>query len=368
MTVRLLHLADVHLGAAFPWLGERGAVHRRRLRQTFADALQHAVSEQVGLVLIAGDLFASAQPHPELVEFVLAQFTRLTGSGIEVVVAAGESDPLDAQGLYAGGALDGLPGVTILPAQPRVVEFPDLGIAVSGRSAVRVREPADPFKGLTVGKAPETVGLLAIDPHRAGGREVLARALAATRFRYVALGGSHKTLDVSTDGVPAWYPGSLELLARAEPPGSALLVEVGSDGVVVTTRGVARGRAQRVVLEPAAFASTDALDAEIEAQADPELSLEVRLAGRARPAQFVDGAALERRLAARFFTLDIADDALPDLTMLPEAPGGNVTVTGKFTELMAAQLQHAGAEPERRRIGAAFRLGLWLLGGRKEAT
>jgi len=364
--VRFLHLADVHLGASFPWLGERGAAHRKRLRQTFSDVVLQATNSGVNLVLIAGDLFASSHPHPELTEFVIAQFARLTTSGVEIVIAAGEADALDAQGVYAGGAFDGVAGVTVLPAAPKVGEFPGLGVAVSGRSVARVKETADPFKGLAAGRQPVTIGLLALDPNRAGGRGALARAIAGTRFAYLALGGSHKMMDVGTDAVPAWFPGSLELMVRTEGPGAALLVDVSAERPSVTPLPIARGRAHRLVLEPAAIPSVDALAAEIEALADPDLSLEVRLTGRARPAQHIDGAALERRLAPRFFSLEITDEAMPDLALLEEAPGRSVTVTGKFVELMTAQLQQAGSEAERRRVGAAYRLGLWLLGERRE--
>ncbi len=363
---RLLHLADVHLGAGFPWLGERGPAHRRRLRQTFADALAKGAAEGVDLVLIAGNLLGSSRPHPELADFVRAQLSRLATEGIDTVIAAGEADGLDAQGAYAGGALDGLSGVTILPAAPKVIAFPARDLAVSGRSATKGREITDPFKGLTAGKA-RTVGLVAADPRRSGGRETLARAAAATGFAYLALGGSLRTLDLGAEGVAAWYPGSLEILTRGDPPGAALLVDLERDGARVTPLPLARGRIQRLALEPAAYPTLEALTTEIDALADPELLLEVRLSGRAQPAQFIDALALEQSLAPRFFGLEIIDEAMPDAAAAPAEPGGTITVPGKFAELMAAQLQQAGSETERRRIGAAHRLGLWLLarsGGR----
>jgi hypothetical protein len=270
--------------------------------------------------------------------------------------------------LFAGGALDGVPGVTVLPAAPKVVEFPHLGIAVSGVSATKVKETADPFKEVTPGRQPWAVGLMALDPSRAGARRALGRATANARFAYLALGGSHKMMDVGTEAVPAWYPGSLELTVRMEGPGAALLVELGGERAIVTPLPVARGRAQRVMLEPVSFPTLDALAAEIESLADSDLSLEVRLTGRARPAQFIDVAALERRLAPRFFSLEIVDEAMPDLSRLDETSGRSVTVTGKFVELMTAQLQQAGSEAERRRVGAACRLGLWLLEERREPS
>jgi hypothetical protein len=141
----------------------------------------------------------------------------------------------------------------------------------------------------------------------------------------------------------------------------ALLVDLEREGTRVTPLPVARGRIHRLSLEPATYATPEALTAEIQALADPELMLEVRLGGRAHAAQFIDVLALEQALAPRFFALEISDEAMPDPAAAPAGPVGTTTVAGKFAELMAAQLQQAGSETERRRIGSAQRLGLWLL-------
>jgi len=64
--LRLLHTADVHLGARHTDLGERAAVLRERQFAAFRATIDLAVVEAVDLVLIAGDLFDSnTQPrHP----------------------------------------------------------------------------------------------------------------------------------------------------------------------------------------------------------------------------------------------------------------------------------------------------------------
>src|SRR2546426_133590 len=57
--LKLLHVADVHLGKAFQMLGAQGAAQRRALGDTFARAVDPAIAQQVHVVLIARDLFAS---------------------------------------------------------------------------------------------------------------------------------------------------------------------------------------------------------------------------------------------------------------------------------------------------------------------
>ena len=60
MSLRLLHTSDVHLGATFKVLGERGREQRRQLEATFARVVTLAIEERVSVLLIAGDLFDSA--------------------------------------------------------------------------------------------------------------------------------------------------------------------------------------------------------------------------------------------------------------------------------------------------------------------
>jgi hypothetical protein len=241
------------------------------------------------------------------------------------------------------------------------VEFPHLGLAVIGRSAGRAQNRGDPV-GLPPATQPRTVGLLHVHPSRAGGGEAVVRS-AGSRFTYFALGGSHRTLDVSTDGVVAWYPGSLELVVQEEHEGAALWVEVGAGGVKVTTVPVGRRRFKRIVLEPAMHATPEALATEIEGHADGNLALEVRLAGRAHPAQHIDTQDLEQTLGSRFFALRVVDEAMVDLSLLEAPQIPEINVVGKFSTLMRQQLDQARSEAEGQRVSAAFRLGLWLLRG-----
>ncbi len=62
--IRLLHLADVHLGRPFQMLGEKGASKRRALEAALVRAVDAAIERRVHLVLVAGDLFDSPKPSP----------------------------------------------------------------------------------------------------------------------------------------------------------------------------------------------------------------------------------------------------------------------------------------------------------------
>ena len=62
--LRLLHTADVHLGARHADLGNQAAAQRERQFAAFRATIDLALGEQVDALLIAGDLFDSnTQPR-----------------------------------------------------------------------------------------------------------------------------------------------------------------------------------------------------------------------------------------------------------------------------------------------------------------
>src|SRR2546428_7506964 len=90
--LKLLHVADVHLGKAFQMLGAQGAAQRRTLEDTFVRAVDLAIAQQVHVVLIGGDLFDSPRPSATLVELAERQLRRLDDRGIWVAMVAGNHD------------------------------------------------------------------------------------------------------------------------------------------------------------------------------------------------------------------------------------------------------------------------------------
>src|SRR3989475_9288518 len=100
--LKLLHVADVHLGKAFQMLGAQGAAQRRTLEDTFVRAVDLAIAHQVHVVLIGGDLFDSPRPSATLVDLAERQLRRLDDRGIWVAMVAGNHDAAP-DGFVGGG-------------------------------------------------------------------------------------------------------------------------------------------------------------------------------------------------------------------------------------------------------------------------
>ena len=93
--LRLLHTADVHLGARHTDLGERAAAQRERQFAAFARTVQLALDERVDLLLIVGDLFDSNTQPRRSVERVAVEQRKLAQAAIRTVILPGTHDVYD---------------------------------------------------------------------------------------------------------------------------------------------------------------------------------------------------------------------------------------------------------------------------------
>ena len=93
--LRLLHTADVLLGARHADLGDRAATQRERQFAAFTASIDLALAEKVDLVLIAGDLFDSNVQPRRSVERAATQLKRLVDATYtERVFGGAEITPL----------------------------------------------------------------------------------------------------------------------------------------------------------------------------------------------------------------------------------------------------------------------------------
>src|SRR4051794_30864741 len=108
--LRLLHTADVHLGARHADLGDQAAAQRERQFAAFAAAVDLALAERVDLFLVAGDLFDSNVQPRRSVERVGHELGRLVKARIRAILAPGTHDVYDRASVYRAYDLPGMAG------------------------------------------------------------------------------------------------------------------------------------------------------------------------------------------------------------------------------------------------------------------
>lgn len=383
--LRLIHTADVHLGARHDDLGEQASAQRERQFAAFVATVDLALKEKVDLFLVAGDLFDSNVQPRRSVERVAAELKRLGDSKIRTVIIPGTHDVYDRASVYRAYDLPAMAGstpdddlVTVLDPDRASIHIPTCDVVVHGPVFATKRAPHSPLKGLDASadgnpatwKVGMVHGALAI-PGKTDGDEVVITTdeIAASNLDYLALGHWHSAQAGKAGSVTYAYSGAPEPVAvDQDRAGKVLLVELNErDGVKTVTaeeRQVGRTRFERHELDAATQASQPALTKTLQAMADPDLILDVRLTG-VRPDELdLDTDEIEAALAPSFLKVRVRDGSTPALTEGP-IPSPD-TIAGAFIrdlEARIAELEAAGRDAEAAEQRDALRLGRLLLAG-----
>ena len=229
----MLHAADLHLGADAYGDVERQAAQRERERRVFQQVVDRALSDDVDLVLIAGDLFDHNRVSDDTVAFARGELARLRQP---VVLLPGNHDCLETNGVH--DRHDFTAGAShvhvIRRLDGEVIELPDLDAIVWGRG---MQEHVPTFQPLAHMPAPDSGrwslamghGFYYAErerPERSS--PIFADQIRDSGWDYLALGHHHLQANVSQPGVAAWYAGA---------PGTVLRVDFSADrGIAVEPR------------------------------------------------------------------------------------------------------------------------------------
>jgi DNA repair protein SbcD/Mre11 len=386
--LRILHTADVHLGARHADLGEQASAQRERQFSAFKATIDLAIESRVDLLLIAGDLFDSNTQPRRSVERVAAELRRLADARIRTVIVPGTHDVHDRSSIYRAYDLPALAGVgpdddwvTVLDPDRSDVHLPACDVVVHGPCFATKRAPHSPLRDLDVRgdtRATWHVGLLhaALSiPGRTDGDEVVVtkEEIAATNLDYLALGHWHSVQQGKAGDVVWAYAGAPEPVALDQDrAGNVLEVTLEEAGgkrrVQVTERTVGRTRFERLELDAGTLDSQPALVEQLLARADPDLVLDVRLVGVRPDTLDLDVGEVESQLRPKFLKVRVRDASMPALTegVLPPPD----TISGAFirdVEARIAELEAGDRGAEAAELRDVLRLGRLLLAGHEVA-
>ncbi len=185
--MKLIHTADVHLGAVpdaeYPWGPERA----ESIWETFAALIGYVRTERADLLVISGDLFHQIPSIREL-EAVNRLFRSIPQTA--VVLCAGNHDPVTAESPYPD--FDWGPNVAGLWSETLTsVAIPGRNTRVYGCSYTANEAPYDLYEGAQPSGA-ERYHILLLHGGDAKHSPVTKEKLAKMPFDYIAMGHIHK--------------------------------------------------------------------------------------------------------------------------------------------------------------------------------
>jgi DNA repair exonuclease SbcCD nuclease subunit len=389
--LRLLHTADVHLGARHADLGDAAAAQRERQFAAFRAAIELAITERVDLVLVAGDLFDSNTQPRRSVERVAAELSEPARARIRVVLIPGTHDVYDHASIYRAYDLAAMAGVrgtqdliTVLTPERPWIHLPALDAVVHGPVFATKRAPHSPLRDIAAVETPPSawrIGLLHASvaiPGRTDQDEVVITTdeIAASGLDYLALGHWHSAQVATAKGVTYAYSGAPEPVALDQDrAGKVLLVtfddRVEARRVTVEERVVGRTAFLHLDVDAASIGSQPALVSRLAASAGADLVLDVRLTG-VRPDDLdLNVGEVESALKGSFLRVRVRDASKAALTEGAMPP--SATIAGTFIrsiEARVVQLEATGGDDATREateLRDVLRLGRLLLDGHEVA-
>ena len=363
---KILHTGDIHLGAPFRFLGDKGKIYRQTIRNTFSRITDLAVKDGYDLMLIAGDLFDSHEVSRSVHSFAVE---RLRNIGIPVCILPGNHDHLGSNSVYTKSQFPD--NVTIIRERPQYVEYPDLDLVVAGNATMSKSESRPQLSGM---QRPANCrwfiamahgGIQGVGSFDNSARPIRKEALENIDADYVALGDWHRYSNQSIGNVTAFYCGAPEPTTIAQTETGFFASITLGDGLPTVGKvevGSIRCSSVKIDVSDRSYHEVKSLILE---HADDHRILNVSLEGIKTADEIIDALALASELEDDFFHVAVSDRAEVELDRIDPNEYPPDFVVGQFANLMKQKIKGAASADERRVAEKSLQLGLALLDGKK---
>jgi len=370
--LKILHTADIHLGAKFSGLGNKGASQREQLRNTFKNIVATAIDERVNIVLIAGDLFDANQQPQRNIDLVIEQFNLLNQNNIPVCLIPGTHDSLDSSSIYRKVDFEGKCSNLKIFADENISykEYPGLDLTVYGKPNLSNRSYTSPLEGLKPSTSSKfhiamAHGSLYI-PEKIAEDDHIFRLeeVKASGMDYLALGHWHEIYQCS-EKPPAWYSGPPEWIPGQRERGAVLLVSLSDSGEVkVEPKMLGIRDHDEVEIDMSGIQDLAKLKARISEGANQNLVRKATLKGLRDAELIINPEELEAELGEKFFHLKLDNQTHVKLEEISESTYEGQLIKAKFIKLMNEKI--ASSEGKEKEIAeSALQYGILFLDGKE---
>lgn len=222
-TVKIAHLADLHLGLRQYHRQTPGGINQREadVANAFRKAVDGVVAARPDAVIIVGDLFHAVRPTNYSIVFAFHQLQRLREElpQVPLILIAGNHDTPRSSETGSILRLYEELGVHVAVDEPRRIVFPELDLSVLAvphpalyAPEKPVLRPDGPERHQVLALHGEIPGLYPYDRSEYGAAMLDPEMLKQEKWSYVALGHYHVQHEVSVLP-PIWYAGALDYVS-----------------------------------------------------------------------------------------------------------------------------------------------------------
>lgn len=370
--IRLLHLADLHLGYKPAFLeGEKAALRQKERDRLLEKAVDFSLdpANKIDIVLIVGDLFETHRPEERLVKAVMEQLERLVSAGIFCATVPGNHDELSYHDSVYRAQKEKWPGLLVQNPMPELVAHTEIkgvplwiySLAYTG-GVTRVEAlrdfPREAKEGIHIGAFHGTIDW------NPGERSLPLKSsdLAKAGYHYLAMGHLHRYQQQKVGSSLAVYPGAVESKSLSDMGVGHLTVVNFASGAGASVNISIEKPAlkvrphERIELDLSPLEDKEALLKKCRSYEDPEKIVEFVLKGA--PSFVVPREEMLKELEESFFYVNITDESSHIDLALVEKLTDEHTVRGEFVKRIMASMAEAKDPREKEVLKLALLKGL----------
>lgn len=375
--MKIIHTADLHIGAKFVKFGLLGKELRMQIKNTLEKIAEECIHSKVQLIVFAGDVFDSPYPSSGDVAFVRNVFRKISDNNTWIIVVPGNHDRLEDGSVWSESEWGEIENLHVFNTLSREYYIESLKTFVYANATFLQFSEISPL--LRISEIIKENKKVRDAYHIVIGHGNLRMTNGSTNFPidkceivelsadYVALGDWHSLLRVNSNSKeiteykydrftsPAFYSGSPEIVDMDQKgAGNIIQIELDQNSVSVRTRKVGKRFVDEIVIQLESIASLDKLMEKICLGANVDLIRSVVLDGLS--SFEIDTEELKENLKGKFWNINIVKkfrNPKIDISKLEEG-----TVLGNFVKMMNEAIANS---PDDARIQDALDLGLEYL-------
>lgn len=366
--MRILHLADLHLGWLPDYLGEKRDERTVERDGLLARAADFALDTQNGIdaVIVAGDLFETHKPPRPLVERVINQLQRLTRAGLFVLTVPGNHDEITYHDSVFRMEASRWPGVLADNPNPQEIFRHELdgkitafyGLAYTGG----ITRTSPPLAEFPKTQADRHIGVLHGSLNwDAGDRSlpISSEAVALSGYDYLALGHIHSHSVRYLGKTVVCYAGATEAKTFHDPGcGNFTVVAIRDDVRVAAIEANCRPCLTHNI-DVSEFDHAAQVAQTIENLADSRAMVRIILTGQSN--FHLDAAMLQEKHAHLYYHLDIKSENIALDDGMIAGLAAEPTIRGHFVRNILARFVTAENEEDKEILRRALMHGVAAL-------
>ena len=195
-TIKIIHCADLHIGARESLLGEKADMRRTEALLTFEKIAETARQNNVELCLIAGDLLHGNKTERSFIERIFDSIKSTPQT--KFVFSAGNHDPLNSESPFFKAELP--ENLIVMPEKDSVFEIKDK-VKVYGKSFCEIINKGE--DSFSVAADESCINIMCIHGEygtNSGRNPITDKFIADSGMDYIALGHIHKRSDIEKRG------------------------------------------------------------------------------------------------------------------------------------------------------------------------